>query len=93
MSSCVDRLGALTEGGKTLGVRSFHSGDPDVITVLHTVCLAPAAQPKQLGTSLADSNARRLVDYTVLLCTRVKYHSGTGGSYVEKPAETQTTLI
>jgi hypothetical protein len=25
-------LGALTKSGKTLGVRSFYSGDPDVIT-------------------------------------------------------------
>jgi hypothetical protein len=27
----VDRLGVITEGGKTLGVRSLYSGDPDVI--------------------------------------------------------------
>jgi hypothetical protein len=26
-------LGALTQSGKTLGVRSFYSGDPDVITL------------------------------------------------------------
>jgi len=37
----VDRLDALTEGGKNLGVRSFHSGDPAVI-VSRLTCSTPS---------------------------------------------------
>jgi hypothetical protein len=33
-------LGALTKSEKTLGVKSFYSGDLDVITRVMSVCLA-----------------------------------------------------
>jgi hypothetical protein len=67
------KLGALTKSGKTLGVRSFYSGDPNMITwscqqvflqgwprrdhQIMSVCLA--AKHSQLGTTLADSLAQR----------------------------------
>jgi hypothetical protein len=92
----VDRLSALTEGGKALGGLSTVVTRHDHVTpdMWHTVCLAGAVQCTQLGTSLADSlarcNGRR---YFSTVYTQVQYQSETGGSYVEKPARDSDYLI
>ncbi len=49
--SCVDRLYALTEGGKNLGVRSFHSGDPAVI-MSRLTCSTPSVPSVLYCTAL-----------------------------------------
>jgi hypothetical protein len=51
--SCVDGLGTLAEGGKTLGVRSFHSGDPAVI-MSRLTCSTPSV-PSVLYCTVAVS--------------------------------------
>jgi hypothetical protein len=52
-----------------------------------------ATHAAQLGTSQGHSLARRHGRVQViLLYTHVQYQCGTGGSYVEKPAETQTRV-
>ncbi len=84
-------LSALTKSGKTLGVRSVCSGDPDVITwscqsvwLRNTRSLAHHWQ-----THLPDATAD---DTSLLNQAHVQYQSGTGGSTIEKPAETQTSI-
>jgi hypothetical protein len=72
-------------------VRSFYSGDPDVITgscqsvwLRNTRSLA-----RHWQTHLSDDKA----DSTSLLNqAHVQYQSGIGGSTAEKPAETQTSI-
>jgi hypothetical protein len=87
----------MTEDGKTLGVRSFHSGDPDVILS----CLTWSTQSVRLLNArslechwqthllMGDTTA----DNTSLLnLAHVQYQRGTEGSTVEKPAETQISF-
>ena len=52
-------LGALTKSGKTLGVRSFYSGDPDDVSehVANVITCLPTQRSPQLDTSLAESLA------------------------------------
>ncbi len=82
---------ALTKSGKTL-----YSGDSDVIT---WSCQYAGCITLETGMSVADSLAWQIhlpdttADNTSLLKqANVQYQSGTGGSIVEKPAETQTSI-
>ncbi len=81
-------LGALTKSGKTLGVRSFYSGDPDVITwSCQSVWLrnnCSWAWHTHLLDAMADSAS-------LLNQAQVQYQSATGGSTVEKSAKAQTS--
>ncbi len=78
------RLGALTEGGNILGVRSFYSGDLYVVLL----CLACSI----LSVWIRQGNARSLAHHwqTILLYTQkaVPKRYG-GGSYAGKSAETK----
>jgi hypothetical protein len=81
----------LTKSGKILGVKSFYSGDTDVITwscqsvwLRNTRSLA-----RHWQTHMPDATA----DITSLLNqAHVQYQSGTGGSTVDKPAVTHTSF-
>ncbi len=57
--------------------------------VSHTVTLAASAHCTQFGMSLADPFSITL--QTILLYTQVQHQQGTGGSHVEKSAETQAS--
>jgi hypothetical protein len=88
-------LGALTEDGKTLGIRSFYSGDPDVILS----CLTWSTQSVRLLNALnlalhwQTYFPDAMADNTSLLNqAHVQYQRGTEGSTVEKPAQTQTSI-
>jgi hypothetical protein len=84
-------LDALTKSGKTFGARSFYNGDTDVITwSCQSVRLRNSRSlARHWQTQLSDTTA----DSTSLLNqAHVQYQSGTGGSTVEKPAETQTSI-
>jgi hypothetical protein len=84
-------LGALTKSGKTLGVRSFYSGDPDVINdhVSLSGYIPLAAWPVIGRLTLPDATA----DSTSLPNqAHVKYQIVTGGSSIEEPAENQTSI-
>jgi hypothetical protein len=58
----------------------FYTDDPDVIMPW----LAAAVQPTSFTGRLTCPTPLQ----TLLLYTQVQYQKGTGGSYVEKPAET-----
>ncbi len=89
-------LGALTESERSLG-----SGLSTVVTPtwshvhvsLYSCVTLAAWHSTGRRTFLADSLASALADDTSLLHqAHVQYQSGTGGSTVEKPAETQTSI-
>ncbi len=82
---CEDRFGTLTEGGKTFWVRSFSSGDPNVIlscltcSTMHTASFVIA--------KLTGPTPRQ----AILLCIQLQYHRGSGRIYIEQPGETHTS--
>ncbi len=91
-------LGALTKSGKTLEVRSFYSGNTEVMFEHAAGMIRWSCQSvwlhnmriEQLGTSLADSLAWQThfpdttADNTSLQNQdHVQYQSGNGGSTVE----------
>jgi hypothetical protein len=88
---CGNQPGALAESGKSLGVRSFYSGDPDVTCstlssyscAMHTVLADPLTWQTHLPNAMADNAS--LYPNAVLMRYWRELH-------VEKPAETQTSL-
>ncbi len=86
---------ALTQSGKTLGVRTLLSGDPDVMCEHAAgviICSSQSVWLRNTGslalhwqTHLPNATA----DNTSLLNqAHEQYQSSTGGSIVEKPAKT-----
>ncbi len=77
-------LGSLTKSGKARGVRSFYSGDPDVITwSCQSVWLRNTrslARHWQIQIHLPG----KLTCPAPLLYTQVQSQHGTGGSYCMK---------
>jgi hypothetical protein len=87
-------LNAPSEGGKTLGIRSFYSGDPDVMS-----CLTCKTQSVWMRNALnlalhwQTYFPDAMADNTSLLNqAHVQYQCSTEGSTVEKPVETQTSI-
>ncbi len=98
-------LGALTEDGKTLGIRYFHSGDPNMImSCLHVAhclsvcCVMLAACGMSLAGSLKRAVARRHGRWYFSAkpspcdCAVPTTKAVLERALVEKPADTQTSI-
>jgi hypothetical protein len=90
-------LGALTKSGKTLGVRSFYSGDPNMITwscqsvwLRNTHSWHVMDVLTCLADSLAQRHGRQNFSTKPRPCAVPKRYGRM--STVEKPAETQTSI-